>query len=298
MEPYNEFLQSLKYQERYVAFLDVLGWSRFIELSATEEGKALVNEIGQCLRYIEFSKQSMGLGKLDCDLRITYFSDCIIISVSDKYDWPLMFTEMIYYVIESFMQSGFTIRGGISKGKLIHTDTMTFGPALNRAHYLESEKARYPRVILDEPLTQNLSLIQERFEDTKNPQRVTRYQKLWRKDEDGYFFFDYLQDPILLPGKPPKHFLPKRTIGRAREIILTSLGKYDRDDEIYIKYQWMGLYYNQILDEYPNSGYEKIEFSHSTENTYAPKKSKCTKQVETTIVSVTEEEIKEDLLNY
>jgi hypothetical protein len=44
---------------------------------------------------------------------------------------------------------GFWIRGGITIGELVHNNDVVFGPALNRAHELESKVAEYPRIIFD-----------------------------------------------------------------------------------------------------------------------------------------------------
>jgi hypothetical protein len=49
-----------------------------------------------------------------------------------------------------WMDHQILIRGGIAKGKLFHVEGgPLFGPAMNRAYFLESKKAKYPRVIID-----------------------------------------------------------------------------------------------------------------------------------------------------
>ena len=45
--------------------------------------------------------------------------------------------------------NGFLLRGGVTVGDVIHEDEIVFGPGLNRAYYLESKIARYPRFVLD-----------------------------------------------------------------------------------------------------------------------------------------------------
>ena len=45
--------------------------------------------------------------------------------------------------------NGFLFRGGVTVGDLVHEDEAVFGPGLNRAYYLESKIAMYPRIVLD-----------------------------------------------------------------------------------------------------------------------------------------------------
>lgn len=47
------------------------------------------------------------------------------------------------------IQYGILFRGGITYGKVVHTDKMLFGPAMNKAYSLESKTAVYPRIIID-----------------------------------------------------------------------------------------------------------------------------------------------------
>src|SRR5690606_8656515 len=44
---------------------------------------------------------------------------------------------------------GIICRGGISYGKLIHTDKIIFGPSLDESYETEIIAALYPRIILD-----------------------------------------------------------------------------------------------------------------------------------------------------
>lgn len=81
--------------------------------------------------------------------QITSFSDNVIIS--EPVEGPnfhlLLFRLGYMQVIASW--SGLLIRGAITIGDLVHDDLVVFGPALNRAYELESQRAIYPRIILD-----------------------------------------------------------------------------------------------------------------------------------------------------
>lgn len=57
-------------------------------------------------------------------------------------------TEKVMY---EFLKSGFIARGAITHGDLFYDNekNIWFGPAMNRAYFLESKKAKVPRVIID-----------------------------------------------------------------------------------------------------------------------------------------------------
>jgi hypothetical protein len=49
-----------------------------------------------------------------------------------------------------WVEHSLIIRGGITRGNLVHIENgPLFGPAMNRAYFLESKCAKHPRVIID-----------------------------------------------------------------------------------------------------------------------------------------------------
>ncbi|MCC5014638.1 hypothetical protein [Legionella sp. 31fI33] len=58
--------------------------------------------------------------------------------------------DKIPHAIINLLESGFLVRGGISLGLLHHTDQIIFGPALVRAHDLEHNEAKFPRILIDD----------------------------------------------------------------------------------------------------------------------------------------------------
>ena len=131
--------------ERIVAFIDILGTSETL-MHGTEE------QINQYVRGIE------GLySKIRDDLpieRLKMFSDNILIYTDGKS------AENIESLIESvasiqlylLQEFGLFIRGGVVVGVLNHiptdADDFIVGKAIVDAHYLESNVAIYPRVVV------------------------------------------------------------------------------------------------------------------------------------------------------
>lgn len=120
------------------------------------------------------------------------FSDNIIIFVpitEDKYKNTLSISEFIRCI--SLLQRNLIgqysifIRGCILIGDLYYDGNFIFGSGLIKAYSLENEIAIYPRIILDAECVNlccgegemHWDIIEKRY---------------MRKDEDGYFFLDYL----------------------------------------------------------------------------------------------------------
>jgi hypothetical protein len=134
------------YERRIVAFYDVLGWRAKVK-DAGDDPRAVAQ-----LRYLVGLYaviEKLAFGTKRAHVRATSFSDNIVISErveEDNIPWFLMCLGMVQLV--SAMDGHF-IRGGVTIGKIVHNRFYVFGPGLNRAYELESNVARYPRIILD-----------------------------------------------------------------------------------------------------------------------------------------------------
>ncbi len=115
----------------------------------------------------------------------------------------------------------YLLRGGITKGKLIHTKEYLFGPAMNYVYKLESELAIFPRIIIDENL---IGLI--------NQQNID----FFTKDFDGIYFLDYLN---------PNNFenMKKEDVKTHLDSIRDTLNNFDKESindlKIKQKYLWL-----------------------------------------------------------
>ena len=132
-------------------FIDILGFKNHINQTINDNGEDNIEKIIKIKSILELSKNitdDLGFCKSKV---ITYFSDSIVLSY--KYDEPsqLFYTLLdLLYVSFELANKGFLTRGGVSIGKLIHTQDFIFGPALNEAYEIESKKANFPRIIVDE----------------------------------------------------------------------------------------------------------------------------------------------------
>jgi len=261
-EEASRFRESLVYEQRIVAFIDVLGWSASIDESVKYPEKA--KNLGVALNGLSLAAD-MITGKIFPDVlakqgwpgnpQVTQFSDSILLSIRDDRFAEHHLHSSLRHLMTHFQHSGLIVRGGVSVGLIIHRENMVFGPALIRAHELESKVARMPRIVLDYPLTTAWGsgpVVQDR--DGK----FLGHEKHWRRDEDGWWFFDFLQPLGNRPGiDDPSTGSVNAQMMPWRTLISERLEQY-RDSEVRPKYEWLAKYFNAVICELPTCTLEII----------------------------------------
>lgn len=172
-------MDDINYSDRLIAFIDVLGFRNLVDKSANDSDESsiiLKRMTGALYHSVERLRKDFS-GRI----QFTHFSDSFAIStaVSPKQCENHSFVFALMCVIDEFLMDGMLLRGGITQGKLIHTDTYLFGPAMNRACHLESLVAKFPRIILDTHVA-----------DFSEHNMVIDFI---RSDCDGHRFIDYFR---------------------------------------------------------------------------------------------------------
>jgi hypothetical protein len=132
-----------EYENRVVAFLDILGFSA---LASQADDAELRDRIVGGLTIMRSSLPTRTLQPGDLDFRSTQFSDCIVISARALSPFSV---ELILIAVAtlatSLLEHGLLLRGGVAIGNMIHADEMLFGPALIAAHGMDRTGAP-PRI--------------------------------------------------------------------------------------------------------------------------------------------------------
>jgi hypothetical protein len=159
---FSELKTMIQFEERAVAFIDVLGFKSLVEQAAlSSETLKQLSKLVELLEgvvprldaTVDSSVPPHLIPKHNC------ISDCIILSA------PIRDEDRIYYngleivimrviqLTHFFLDAGYLIRGGISVGKVWHTDTNIVGPAYQEAYLLEA-KGDEPMVVLSDSAKQ------------------------------------------------------------------------------------------------------------------------------------------------
>lgn len=254
------FRASLKYEQRLVAFIDILGWTSAVKASALDPevtrilGLALSLIRGQTQMTERRAAHSLANG-WPGDPQATHFSDCLVVSTRADRAGRDQLISTLGFLSLGLLQQGFVLRGGLTIGDLYHQSSMVFGPALLKAHELESRCAVYPRVILDPMLARNWGqgAVYRMADGTEIGQAKT-----WRLSHDGYRFFDFLQPfgggPDFVKSPP----LMAEALVPLRRLLLRSLQSYKADLHVWPKYVWLANYFNEVCGECSGHGVEPI----------------------------------------
>jgi hypothetical protein len=150
------------YSQRFIAFIDVVGFGSLVSESGQNETIAThtIKRVSDAILWsIDELEEVLGFKS---DFIFTQFSDSFVVSVdadcASQRDL-VIFTLSVLAVADHFLSSNLFLRGGISRGQLIHTPKLLFGPAMNRAYELEVRIAKVPRIILDPTLPELENLI-------------------------------------------------------------------------------------------------------------------------------------------
>ena len=259
-EEAKKFKNSLRYELRLVAFIDILGWIRAICASA-ETGASAVEALGMALAQLQgVTRFTNSLSNLMPDKEwpgeplMTNFSDSVVFTAKDDQFGKDHLLQTLYVLSSNLIPHGYLLRGGIVRGEILHKDGLVFGPALIEAYLLERDVASSPRIILSKELSREWGAV------------ANHNSMPWRESNDGHLFFNFLPPYMGNPFFANNSDLWQGRLGPIRELIITKAQEYKDDDSedaksVYAKYIWLAEYFDEICDEFPGSGIEKVRGS-------------------------------------
>lgn len=153
------------YEERVLAYIDILGWKDIVDRSAKES--SAIEDVNTALKALRMaaerargiSEHVVGEGREHHALEMTLFSDTAVMSCRPNLAAVTVLVSQVQWFCVDLMLAGIFTRGSIVRGLLHHQDGTVVGPALVEAHRLESTVALYPRIVLSDavaPLIVNL----------------------------------------------------------------------------------------------------------------------------------------------
>lgn len=215
------------YQERYVAFLDLLGFKVRVERAERDlDQRAKLREILSLMRYTLCESPPV-------DMRFTHFSDCIVLSAQRTSAGLWEMFQSIDLLTFNLLQYDVLVRGGLTAGMAHHCKDFVYGTGLIRAHKLESESAEGPMTLAAQEVLADATtygFLQWLVEDS--PERY--FVHYLRR------FAEYRREPRF-PGMVVMDDPGQRVIQFVCQRLNTDTGR------VLAKAQWLQAYWNRTV---------------------------------------------------
>lgn len=179
----------------------------------------------------------------DCAYIIYDYKDDIEDSRKDIYELMGISCYNTEKVLYEFLKKGFIARGAITHGDLFYDNekNIWFGPAMNRAYFLESKKARFPRVIIDPDYAEDLYLFNENKYRNNSFQRMTNGEILCR-DIDGLIYLNYLNSMKLGMNQMESEYMLENALQLCNKERDIKRATTELQESIKEKYDWLEKY--------------------------------------------------------
>ncbi|WP_248928667.1 hypothetical protein [Paenibacillus hamazuiensis] len=135
----------MKYEERIIAFIDILGFKNLVNDESKCEDIGAILKLPYLIRQDNMAKMLKIKGVM-----MTSISDSLVFSIRLKERGAMnKITKLLTVFTQSLLsQHGLLLRGGIAVGKIYHDNDIVYGPGLVKAYELESKIAVYPRIVM------------------------------------------------------------------------------------------------------------------------------------------------------
>ncbi len=142
-------------------------------------------------------------------------------------------------------KEGLFVRGGMAIGPLWIDDLFAFGGGLNSAYRIESEVARYPRILVSNEIVELARWIKPYLSGTSRPWLENYLLRGW----DGAVFVNYLFDESTRIH-PASDFLDAHRMA-------IGAGMYENRSQpvVYEKYLWLRTYHNFFCHKFGKTEY-------------------------------------------
>ena len=284
-----------------VAFIDILGFRNHIDNYYSGKDTKFLQVLKTAMKdaetfAIDYSKNYLKQFKIKFTFR--QFSDCICITMPLKQKLShtnLTLLGSFVNVVRTYqlilLVNEIYVRGGVSIGGHFENSNMIFSEGIVKAYKLESQKAIYPRIILDEELLKLLQQIsKENSEDFETFSKIYGQSLIKDWDEEVFIspfgMIQELKETLnQLDEENRKHFLEsylnvnsinsssadeiiedlnksdyelqfiQETTNKVNQFLLD---KVNEKPEVILKYKWM----KQFLVWNLNPENSQIKFEH------------------------------------
>lgn len=232
------------FEERFIAFVDILGFKEIVKKASNDvEYQEKVSKVLNYIAKIRNDNYYSDWARHGVFNDVSVFSDSIVISYPcDRSDGDGLFYLLMDLIHLCFIliRNDIYVRGGITVGKVIHNQNISWGSAFVQAYELENQNAIYPRIIIDKKaIERGKELYYQKFPLDENGDDLG---KLISRDADGAYFLDYLSQWGEF-DYPEDYF---EWLEHIRVSVENNL-KNESEPRIKMKYVWFARYYNDTV---------------------------------------------------
>lgn len=130
----------IEYTRKYVAFVDLLGFSNMVMDSEHKEGGP--DSVWTALDRF----RNTATASPEDDFQISQFSDCLVISSSANQEGLMALITALKTIADNLLQQDMLVRGAICVGPFVHDEGVAFGPPLITAYEMESKRVSLPMI--------------------------------------------------------------------------------------------------------------------------------------------------------
>jgi len=231
------------YEDRYCAFVDILGFTDHIRSLRRGTGQFLV--VRDLLREIHSPGDALLKSVGNADLRAQSISDAVAVSAIATREGLSVLCAALVNLTMKLLHDGYFVRGAVCKGLLYHDEQMVFGEALLRAYTLEYQVVRFPRIMLTSDVVKDAGA----YIDKERPTFVQQAQ-------DGPFFLHVLLRLGLtvaaLHSGPPAATSARINLQYYKDTARKIQKRFDESVDTprhFEKVQWFARYWNTMVGD-------------------------------------------------
>ncbi len=175
------------YENRIVAYVDIMGFKELVNNGNAEKILAILNSVNE---------RQVTLDALGRPIELSMFSDCMLFSsLLDQEFRIIQLVGYVQHVVASLMINGIWCRGAVTIGELYHRNPLAFGPALINAYELENKSAYYPRIIISDEIVDRYTTCERQMRG----EFAAHEREIFRKDSDGIKHLEIFSPRSALP---------------------------------------------------------------------------------------------------
>lgn len=184
----------MSYQKMIAIFVDVIGYKNITDFSTKHELHRIFHEEVAIhaqrqseISHVIYDRKVFGFS--DCAYFFFYYKDGIEDERKDDVNLAYIAAYNVSLTILRLMSKGFLARGGVAFGDVFIDELGFFGPAVERAHEIESKEAVFPRLQFDQDLGKNI-FEWEHDISKKDPRLISLFTEVpfVSEVEDGAYF--------------------------------------------------------------------------------------------------------------